>query len=562
MQKVDFEKQFQEYENFSLFNLGKPDWKRFRAFFDHLIPSLIILQITKNQKFKVYSVSDKEQVLYLCKYLEKLQVTHILVEKYYIDRIYINDFTEYHLTAFPHYKKTCSRLHFFAFDKKDIDAKKFLNKFIITRDPKLHEEFKDHYRGFSVIKPLPNIFIGRTCVVPPSDSVFFLRRYSANIFGRNLEIKSLVFQEQDPTVGACASISLWSALHCSSEIFNNITIPSPSQITKIAESLAPTTHRIYPSHGLNAIQMVSVIKHAGLAPEYLDLYHPVFQTNLKSIIYGYCSLHVPGILLVYLRSRDSQKENRYHTPDHAIVITGFNMMSQDAMNQDEKFQKRANKITSLYIHDDNGGPFLDCEISNENQKFNDKNISMNILKIKRYCNTQYLEGWDEENKEGYEIAEICGIIFPLYKKIRIDLSTILLFMTRINTILNNYLRSNKPAKKIEWDIHLTTVNKYKDFLNKQDFNKEIKQKLLLGNFPRFMWRCTGYIDNGIFIDVLFDATDLLNALYINEIYFYNDFNLKRFSVFLNKEKEGILKILESKTHYVILKDKISKWLEY
>src|SRR5216110_1510618 len=62
-------------------------------------------------------VSGKAQLKYLCQYLEvdHIAAKTILVEDEYVDRHYLEDYSEYYARCFPAHPRKCARLHFFSF---------------------------------------------------------------------------------------------------------------------------------------------------------------------------------------------------------------------------------------------------------------------------------------------------------------------------------------------------------------------------------------------------------------------------------------------------------------
>jgi hypothetical protein len=57
----------------------------------------------------------------LSKYMEKNGTKVVIVEYEYVDKEYLKDFQQYHLSCYQHYKKTCVRLHLFSAGVPDLD---------------------------------------------------------------------------------------------------------------------------------------------------------------------------------------------------------------------------------------------------------------------------------------------------------------------------------------------------------------------------------------------------------------------------------------------------------
>ncbi len=76
------------------------------------------------------------------------------------------------------------------------------------------KELKESYLGFSVIKPLPVTFLGKTCLKAYSNDSndgserhYIHRQYIANLLGIQFSVDSVAYQEQDKVVSACATTS-------------------------------------------------------------------------------------------------------------------------------------------------------------------------------------------------------------------------------------------------------------------------------------------------------------------------------------------------------------------
>jgi len=127
-----------------------------------------------------------------------------VVENDYIDHDFLEDFAAYYVRCFSTYSKVCARLHFFNIEFTQGDFEEYLKS---SADVKISpDSLQKGYLGFVVIKPLPQTVIGRTCLktYPPEDRRYFpiARSYNANLFGTELTIRSLAFQEQDKVVAA------------------------------------------------------------------------------------------------------------------------------------------------------------------------------------------------------------------------------------------------------------------------------------------------------------------------------------------------------------------------
>jgi hypothetical protein len=180
-------------------------------------------------------IAAHSRAQYLSRYLDFLKARTIVVENDYTDGDYLDDFASYYVKCFRPYNRRCKRLHFF---DRVFDRPEFLQ---LVRGELLSWyalEFKGAYLGFVIARPLPEAIIGRTLLktYPPDNgrrNYTCTRDYKANLFGVELSVTSLPFQEQDSVLAACATVSLWSAFHKTAELFGTAT-PTPAEITRVA----------------------------------------------------------------------------------------------------------------------------------------------------------------------------------------------------------------------------------------------------------------------------------------------------------------------------------------
>ncbi len=347
-----------------------------------------------------------------------------------------------------------------------------------------------------VIKPLPNTFIGRTCLVtyPLEGGRVFpaLRPYTSNLFGLNLSASSLAFQEQDSTVAACATESLWSAFQMTASIFDH-SIPSPFTITSIATKQVSSQSRSFPNKGLTPEQMGRAISEYELEPYFIQL-DPTFNERrnqleiLQNNLYAYVSAGIPMLFLHYLHPLKEAL--------HSATIAGFCLSEARTRTS---FNLRSERINKFYAHDDRVGPFARFEIHDDvvNEGGKERWVIRTSLSTPDYA-------------VGTVRAIPHLLLAPLYHKIRVPFQmvyeAIFEFDAHIGPVIQE-LAAEIP-KGIEWDIKLTTVNKYKATLFASDTQD---RRVLFKPLPRFIWQASAldYRDEKrCLFEILFDATDL------------------------------------------------------
>src|SRR5579862_1453263 len=202
---------------------------------------------------------------YLYSYLNTMQTATMVVEDPYTDADFLDDFTAYYARCFSAFGRRCKRLHFFRCRLTPESFSTLLGKRLQRSDD---EAIRSNYLGFVVARPLPEKIIGRSVLRTYDDDKGTRRHfpvsrsYEVNLFGLNLTVNGLAYQEQDEVLAACATVALWSAFHKTGDLFGT-AIPTPAVITRAATQ-ASHYGRPIPQHGLRMEEMCSAIRHNGL----------------------------------------------------------------------------------------------------------------------------------------------------------------------------------------------------------------------------------------------------------------------------------------------------------
>jgi hypothetical protein len=205
--------------------------------------------------------------------------------------------------CFTEYKRKCTRFRFFdkEFNQEEFDA------LLKGTTGRVSREFlQEAYLGFIVIKPLPQTPKGGTCLrtyPPDGDRRHFpiTQDYEPSLFGIPLKVNTLLFQEQDKVVAACATSALWSVFQGTGRLFDH-PIPSPVEITNSSSIYAPLETRILPSKGLSIYQMTHAIRNVGLEP---FLVKANDEYVLKSTAYAYLNGHIPLLMGLHFKGKKS-----------------------------------------------------------------------------------------------------------------------------------------------------------------------------------------------------------------------------------------------------------------
>ncbi len=491
-----------------------------------------IVSFSKNSFFALLSngkspLSDTERnnrAIYLFKYLESFKIKTIVAEHEYIDGDYLEDYSSYYVRCYSKYEGHCKRLHFFC---ETFDDTNFTR--LITRDfskDAFESKITASYRGFIVARPLPKAIIGRTLLPTyPFDTntrFISLRVYKINLFGLNLEVQSLPFQEQDKVLAACATVALWSAFHQTAHLFGTST-SRPAEITKVACE-AGADSRLFPSTGLKVSQMAHAIRSVGLEPELVRV-NP--QTPLVSVIYSYLKFGLPVVIGYTHQSNPKEL--------HAVTLTGYSISDKgqvidrevdlDAKNQCPPL--RGLRIGKFYAHDDQIGPFssLLVKVSGDND---------HPIYFVTENGDEVLPKW---------------LFVPLYNKIRIGFTCIQIWIERFwEWLLKDLLKEDSEDidKDVayEWDAYLAASNNLKNELSETLGGHKKQKSFLITQHPRFAWRIS--LENGgkRILDLFGDATDVEHSMPFYElIWLDSEVELlvaKRLNEHITPEVENIL----------------------
>lgn len=490
-------------------------------------------------------ISGKLHKLYFDGYFSDIKARTIVVENYYIDHDYLEDFAGYYVRCFSPYERTCTRLHFFDTSfTKDI-----FNKFLKAESEELDcNKLQSAYLGFIVVKPIPQTAIGRTCLKTYESEnrrhFPITRWYKASLFGLDLKVKTLAFQEQDKAVAACATSALWSVFHGTGMLFQH-PILSPVEITKAATEQFPIESRTMPNKGLSAAMMARAIRNVGLEPFLVNVQD---EYILKSTLYAYLRGEIPMILGIELMDVSSKlpRSRGYH----AVAATGYSLGQSNPIPYGPSgFLSKATRIDKLYVHDDQVGPFA-------RMSFDGVSVRKKVHKDES-DRASLTTSWIGESAKPGSVRAIPDILLiPLYHKIRIPFGSVHDSVYEFDMVIRNMAKATDleavlgDACKLEWDIYLTTVNELKrEILCSKKLGDDYFKEVLLENMPRFMWRATAYAGKTIALDLLFDATDIEQGKFIVRVIEYD----KNLALFLR----AISKIVPA--GFGELADRIFKW---
>lgn len=485
--------------------------------------------VEQHSRAPLFRIQAKLQLDYIDSYLRALNCSKILIEEDYIDGDYLADYAGYYVRCFGAYGRRCVRLHFFSCELNEQLLRDLLKGRPATSFTATLAQ--QHYLGFMVVKPLPQTMIGRTCLrtYDMIDGRDFpnVRPYHVNLFGIELTVKSLAFQEQDRVAAACASNALWTAFQGTGLLFQH-NIPSPFAITRLAVDEQPTEGRNFPAHaGLSDLQMAGAVRGVGLDPLFLNI---ADNWWLRATTYAYLRAGIPIIWLGWVCSQLPEPvEQDYLTVDtvtptggshggHAATVVGYrlNHKNPPLPEPDTNTLLRAGRIDKIYLHDDNVGPFARLDVKESDLAVHPEGHARKVFHGWLRCQ------WPTGSSGRSYITD--RVLVPLFTTIRIPfhaiLSAILPFDATLET-LRQYDKVN-IQERIEWDVYLSTSNQYKsECLGSDILNETEREDLLLTALPRYLWVATIYEGEARKVDLLFDSTDIEQGLNLLKIVAYD-----------------------------------------
>lgn len=481
-------------------------------------------------------VRKKKHYKYFLQYLTNPSIgaQMIVIEEEYISKDFFEDYTSYYALCFAPYPKFCRRVHLF---KNKFTQKEFEN--ILLAGNKKQDLFFKNYLGFIVVKPIPNTNIGYTVLkFFPAGRKFNgrnfwgTRDYSIHVFGKEIKINSLAFQEQDNVLAACATAAIWSMLNKASLDFHTI-LKSPSEITKDAGVVSSDGSRMFPNKGLDILQISQAIVNSGLVPEIKqpdmitvgdedddeDDDEVVSNLYLKKILNAYAPIGIPIILVVSVPFK-----NKYGL--HAITATGFVKRAPRKVVPKNKISFLSENIQKFYAHDDQWGPFVRVNFKNLNE-----------------ITTTWTE-YDRKKLPTY----VKKIIVPLYPKIRISYEDIEAVVLGIDRVLS-FMFENKITDDLVWDVRIDYSEKYKGEIKVQKNLDEAKKiEILTKNMPKYIWIASCYIGSQQVIDFTFDATNVSSGMHGLDIIVYVDGLKDWFREYLIENKHIFLKLFNHRSN--------------
>jgi hypothetical protein len=325
-----------------------------------------------------------------------------------------------------------------------------------------------------VIRPTQVNSIGRTIFAP--SKIAKLRgaicktRYTAHLFGTELEIEGFPYISQDTDVTICAHAATWMTLRYFSERYSTYREIFPYEISQLSGDVSHG--RLVPSKGLTAFEITEIFARCGFYPEvYLRKNYEQKKSRdaFYRLLYYYIESGIPVVACL-------------HEKQHAVTIIGHvSDFTLPATDNSEGF------LTGFVVNDDNCLPY---------QLMMRKGAPAN-----GYCSK-------------FHVEDIDGFIVPLYEKMYLSAEHI---EELADGILDHpTFGINKRSEPVSKDqlikrIFLTSSKSYKAFRRSTPLPEQLHQAYAELAMPKFIWVCElsttdYYASRQVVGEILFDAT--------------------------------------------------------
>jgi hypothetical protein len=467
-------------------------------------------------------VHESTVVRYLFSYLNKLKVGYevnsvsVVVETDYIDRDFIREYSGFYSSSFLPYEKRTTRLHFFAGELTQTKFNRILTKKNGQMDRK---KLSSSYLGFIVVRPLPQNFIGKTCLEHRTSietvdhaeegkqfstknrSYPVWDKYEANLFGLALVVRSVAFQEKDTVVGMCATSALYSLFHGSHRLLGN-SRPSGLEITKKATTSLPTVSgnlgsgsvvRAFPNTGLSLQQMTQVVSSLSLSPITFSAYtESTFLHKTLGAIYAYLGLGLPVLAYSNLITIG---EKEHTNNQHVVTLNGYVSKADESQKSfpTAELALTSSCLVELCVHDDNVGPFTTYQVAIGNSV--SRGIEYSALRLiptnlsENKTNPEFPYGTTRTGKPACAL-ELQAFIVAASENLRLDYEQIYRVALVLNTAINAILDLDKSEKTSDfvWDIKYVTVDTLRQGWSSLEIDQQTKLACLKMGLPKYSAR--------------------------------------------------------------------------
>lgn len=499
-------------------------------------------------------IIQKKQINYIYNYLKDLEAKSVLLEADYVDKDYLEDYSRYYVKCFNRYGERCARLHFFS---AEIDHSKF-DEVFEGNSKAIKNEISESYLGFIVVKPIPKTFIGKTClkvydgINRENTKNLITKNYKVNLFGIELSVESIAFQEQDKVLSACATTAIWCVLNAVKGRSVR-DIPSSSEITLAAINHINNSANTFPNNGLTNKQILRALDTENLRHNLVNVRRFYSDEGAEGRLFGIIKTHidsgVPMILGVDVYEKEKGKLNRLD--GHAVSVLGYKSDVNDR---------------ALYLHDDRLGPFARARLGKVKEFFP-------AVECDEDSPTWCIALQEKDDQGNWlpvtQILKPVSLIIPTEKKVRIPAEYIEKTCRAIVEEYDGYIQELKGEGKdvsefencLSYEVKLEELSEIRQRVMASPDVKN-KRSILTKSSARNSWCAKFTYKSECAFEILFDATDIPQGRVVSNVIIYDEEKYKasivRFrSLIASKERlpeAGESSFLGSFIHFLQEKD--------
>lgn len=362
-----------------------------------------------------------------------------VVEYPYVDKVYRDSYYSYFSSKLSKYGRDCIRVSIF-------DCNVGSDHFF-TND--LHDDLKNNYRGFFVVRPTPPSIFGRTTIdkraLKENDFLICETVFSTTCNGLKLSVSGFPYSSQDSETISCAETSLWATMEYFSSRYPKYSSVLPSTIIETLKTLS--FQRQLPSLGLSYIDLSYALKKYGFGTMVYD--KDVFGSSFNSLLSIYVESGIPLIVAV----------TNGEGINHAFICCGREKLKNTHLDQAD--------------HEDGWIDFHD--LKKQFVFIDDNHFPYQRAHLDEPCKYYNRDDWGK--------CRISHFIVPLYPKVYLDA-----FEAR-NYSVNVYERLIGAGNDVIRTM-LSSSRSYKnEILQNPDLTEELKEKIVSKPMPKFIWVC-------------------------------------------------------------------------
>ena len=435
---------------------------------------------------------------------QRIGVCTVILENNYVDRVYRDSYYFYYSGKHFNFSRFCKRLTIF--------EGTLTNSFFELSA----EELESKFVGTTVIRPIPDVSIGRTLLNPfyfVNKDAYHIRLgdYNVSVYGKILHVKAFPYSMQDGETTSCAEITIINLLDYYSQMYPEYHYLLPSDIYTLAEK--DSYERRLPTTGLSYELISKIFCDAGFFPR-LYSYSKMPNNKFRHILQYYIESGVPVAL--GLTKGEGNK--------HSVICIGRSNYDKD-MIYDNLYGVGtgdnllwicdvADTVKEYCLMDDNKAPYTLSPCVEQKRHYENRTVSALTL---NECDMEYIlvPLYKRMILEAADAYDICMSILS-------DKSYGIKYCTN-NDLLgseNKAIIHTGGSQKTPFVVRLylassRTFRQNRDMVFR-DGNLEVNDWYNYVIFPKFIWVCEIstpdlFKEDLVLGEIVIDATSSSNA---------------------------------------------------